>query len=146
MSVSLRTLCLSIVTLLVCATPSLAHTRSQSSSHWQVQGDTLQGRVQADALDVTRLYVLGGEAALEETFRAHVAESFVVATSDGVCAAGEPKLAPAAPGRVAVTLSFDCPGGALRGGAVDLKSTLFLQVAATHLHFVSVTRADGAEA
>ncbi len=142
-----RALCLAVVLTVASAAPSQAHTRSQSSSHWRVEGDALYVRVQADALDVTRLYALGGQAGLEETFRAHAGESFSVSTKGGACTLREaPMIAPAAPGRVAVTLRFDCPTGSLARGVVDLGSTLFLHVASTHLHFVSVTRSDGAEA
>ncbi len=142
-----RALWLAVTLMLACAPSSQAHTRSQSSSHWRVEGDALIGRVQADALDVTRLYALGGDASLEETFRAHAGESFAASTQAGPCLPREaPRVAPAAAGRVAALLRFDCPPGALDHGAVDLKSTLFLSVAATHLHFVSVTRVDGAEA
>ena len=147
MTSTLRALWLAVLLGLACAPPASAHTRSQSSSHWRVEGDVLLGRVQADALDVTRLYALGGDAPLEETFRAHAAESFTVSTAAGACRLHDaPALAPSASGRVAVTLRFDCPHGALDHGAFNLKSMLFLSVAASHLHFVSVTRADGAEA
>lgn len=143
----IRLLCLALLIVAGAAVPAFAHTRSQSASHWRVEGDALQGRVQADALDVTRLYALGGEAPMEETFRAHVGESFAVATPAGPCAIhGQPQSTPAATGRLAVTIRFDCPAGSLRAGAVRLRSTLFLRVASTHLHFASISRADGAEA
>ena len=143
----IRVLCLVVALIWAMAVPAFAHTRSQSASHWRVEGDVLAGRVQADALDVTRLYALGGEAGLEETFRAHVGESFAASTRAGPCTLhAAPEIAPAAPARLAVTLRFDCPRGSLDGGAVTLRSTLFLNVASSHLHFVSVTRADGADA
>ena len=143
----IRVLCLLLLVTFAAAAPATAHTRSQSASHWRVEGDTLRGRVQADALDVTRLYALGGDASMEETFRVHVGQSFAVSTRRGPCALhGDPQSAPAASGRMAVTIRFDCPRGSLADRAVRLRSTLFLRVASTHLHFVSVTRADGAEA
>lgn len=141
----IRALALLVAWVAVTA-PAHAHTRSQSMSHWIVEGDVLVGRVEADALDATRLYALGGQRSLEETFRRHAEGSFSATTDAGDCTRAAPAADSAAtPGRVAITLRFACPAGALADG-VNLRSTLFLHVAATHLHFVSIAGADGAEA
>ena len=140
----IRTL-LVLVLWLTASAPAQAHTRSQSMSHWTVEGDALVGRIEADALDATRLYALGGQRSLEDTFRAHVQQSFFATTDLGDCARGAAALSASTPGRLAVALRFDCPAGALAGG-VELRSTLFLHVASTHLHFASITGAAGGEA
>lgn len=128
------------------AGPAQAHTRSQSVSHWQVEGDVLVGRVEADALDVTRLYALGGDRSLEETFQEHVDRSFAATTDAGQCVReGQPASGAATAGRVAVTLRFACPHSSL-AGRVELHSTLFLSVASTHLHFATMSGPNGAEA
>lgn len=130
------------VLVLIAAGTAHAHTRSQSMSHWRVEGDALIGRVEADALDVTRLYALGGDAAMEEIFRRHAGGSFTAATEAGDCTqVGEAAVAAASAGRVAAIVRFTCPAGALAGG-VTLRSTLFLAVAATHLHFATLTGAN----
>jgi hypothetical protein len=135
----------SFLLLLALAGPATAHTRSQSISHWRIEGDTLSGRIEADAVDVTRLYALGGDAPLEATFLDY-APRRIAAAAGGECAPqGEPALTPAASGRVAVRLAFRCAPGALSKG-VSLRSTLFLDVAATHLHFATLTGPDGAAA
>lgn len=145
----MRPFLLGILTLLAVAAgqPAFAHTRSQSMSHWTVAGDVLTGRIEADALDVTRLYALGGEAPLEETFRREAEGAFSVSAAGGACPRVEPAaLTAAAAGRVAALVRFRCAPGALGRGQVDIRSSLFLNVAATHLHFAAVTGADGAEA
>jgi hypothetical protein len=135
-----------LLLLFIAAVPAQAHTRSQSMSHWRVEGDTLVARVEADALDVTRLYALGSDRTLEETFRLHATQSFEVATSLGPCAQdGEPVFSAATPGRIAVALRFVCPPSALAKG-VELRTSLFLDVAASHLHFATVSGPAGAEA
>ncbi|MDX2234228.1 MAG: HupE/UreJ family protein [Hyphomonadaceae bacterium] len=121
-----------------------AHTRSQSMSHWRVDAGAVSGRVEADAVDVTRLYALGVDTSLQETFERHAATAFSFSTDGGDCRRiGAPAPAPASAGRIAVRLRFECPdNGAAQ--QVTIGSTLFLDVAATHLHFASVTAPDGA--
>jgi hypothetical protein len=132
-----------VVLVLFAAGPAHAHTRSQSMSHWRVEGDALVGRVEADALDVTRLYALGGDAAMAETFARHAGASFTVGTEAGPCAMhGAAAPTPAGQGRLAVQMRFDCPAGALTHD-VSLRSTLFFAVAPTHLHFTAVNGPHG---
>lgn len=129
------------------ATPALAHTRSQSASHWTIEGDTLRGRVEADALDATRLYALGDEdEPLSEKFRRHVGDAFSARTQSGSCAVSKEATETAAPvGRVAAEIVFRCPAHGLSEGRVDISSQLFLDVAPSHLHFASVSDGAGAE-
>ena len=132
---------------LVVAAPAFAHTRSQSSSHWRVEGDLVKGRVEAEALDVTRLYAPGGEAPMAEQFRRHVAGAFDIVVAEEACVAeGEARIAPASSGRVAAEAAFRCKAGALSGGVVSLTSRLFVDVAPSHLHFTSVSDGQGGEA
>ena len=135
---------LAFLIALGCATPAFAHTRSQSASHWRIEGDTLRGRVEADALDATRLYALDGEEEpLSEKFRRHAGGAFAVRTESGACArSGEALETPAPVGRVAAEIVFRCPAHGLSSGSVDLSSHLFLAVAPSHLHFASIS--DGA--
>jgi HupE / UreJ protein len=138
---------LALLVALTCAAPAWAHTRSQSASHWTIEGDTLRGRIGADALDATRLYALGDEEEpLSEKFRRHAGGAFTVKAQRGACVlTGEALETPAPVGRVAAEIVFRCPAHALSGGRVDLSSRLFLDVAPSHLHFASVSDGAGAE-
>lgn len=138
---------LAFLLLLTGAVPASAHTRSQSSSHWRIDGDTISGRVEADALDATRLYAFGGDAPLSETFRRHVGDAFSVDVEGATCAEqGESTSITAPAGRVAAAVVFECPAGALAKGRVSITSQLFLDVAPSHLHFASVSDPTNAEA
>ncbi|MDZ4775156.1 MAG: HupE/UreJ family protein [Alphaproteobacteria bacterium] len=132
---------------LVVAAPAFAHTRSQSSSHWRIEGDVVRGRVEADALDVTRLYALGGEAPMVEQFRRHVEGAFDLAAGAETCAPeGQARTEPAPVGRVAAEAAFRCKPGALAAGVVSLNSRLFVDVAPSHLHFASISDGKGGAA
>lgn len=116
-----------------------AHARSQSQSSWRIDGDTIEAVVEAEAVDVTRLYALGGDEALADRFASEAAEAFAVSAD------GEPCLLTAPPrqslrgsGRVTAALRFDCPPGALSRGPITIRSALFLRVAPSHLHFVTL--------
>ncbi|KAF0178441.1 MAG: HupE/UreJ family protein [Hyphomonadaceae bacterium] len=130
-----------------CATPAVAHTRSQSASHWRIEGDILRGRVEADALDATRLYALGDEdEPLSEKFRRHAGGAFTVKTAAGACVSSGDARATSAPvGRVAVEIVFRCPAHGLSDGRLDFSSRLFLDVAASHLHFANFSDGAGGE-
>lgn len=121
-----------------------AHTRSQSLSRWDVNGDMLDVRVEADALDVTRLYALGGEAPLDQTLVQEVARGFTVNAGGERCTSeGQPQAALSPSGRVIATWRFNCPRGAIARGPVEIESRLFLSVAASHLHFAALRDGEG---
>lgn len=124
--------------------PAQAHTRSQSLSHWSIEGDRLDVRVDADAIDVTRLYALGGEGDLPTTMAQEAAQAFDVSAGGQACAPqGDPVSALTPTGRVVTQLQFACPAGALAAGEIEITSRLFLSVAPSHLHFVAVRDAEG---
>jgi hypothetical protein len=124
--------------------PAAAHTRSQSQSSWTIEGDTISARVEAEAVDVTRLYALGGEAPLAETFAAEVQQAFAVRAGGAACEqATEPVIATSSgAGRYTARISFACAEGALAREPVDIESQLFLRVAPSHLHFAAVRDAQ----
>jgi hypothetical protein len=129
------------------APPAAAHTRSQSHSAWRADGDVIEARVQASAFDVTRLYALGGEAPLAEAFAQEASGAFTVAAAGEQCVReGDASASIVGNGRIASTLRFACPAGALARDEVEIESRLFLRVAPSHLHFVSVVDAEGRSA
>lgn len=128
-------------------THAAAHTRSQSQSRWSIDRDVVHTRVEADAVEVTRLYALGGTASLQQTFTAEAARAFQVSADNQACAArGQPRAFAPTPARIAVSLDFHCPVGALARGPIAIESALFLAVAPSHLHFVALSDAAGAQA
>jgi hypothetical protein len=133
--------------LLALATPAHAHTRSQSQSSWTIDGDAIVVRVEADAVDVTRLYALGGEAPLAQTFAAEAEDAFDVRAGDQDCIRdGEVQTSVAGAGRLIAQLHFECPAGALARAPVEIGTRLFLSVAPSHLHFVSLRDERGGAA
>lgn len=140
----MRLILFALLLLVWPAADAAAHTRSQSQSRWIVEGDALAVSVEADALDVTRLYAMGGEAALTDMLAQEAASAFTVrANGQGCERVGAPTARLLDRGRVVALLRFVCPQGALAHGTVDIESGLFLNVAASHLHFVSFRDADG---
>ncbi len=124
--------------------PAHAHTRSQSQSSWRIDGDTIEARVEADAVDVTRLYALGSEVPIAALFADEVSDGFTFSANGQACApAGPAREGSGGPGRAVAVLRFTCPAGALARGPIAIESRLFLRVAPSHLHFVALRDSDG---
>jgi hypothetical protein len=121
-----------------------AHTRSQSQSRWTIDGEHIALHVEADAIDVTRLYAFGSEASLDTVFAEEVADAFVVHAGGEACTAnGAPHASVAPAGRVIADWSFTCP---VEARTIEIESRLFLRVAPSHLHFVALRDAEGRSA
>lgn len=121
-----------------------AHTRSQSQSSWVIEGDTVTGRVEVEAIDVTRLYALGGEAPLADLFAAEARDAFSVRAAGAACdRTNEPAPIASGVGRYSAIVRFTCPAGALARGPIELESRLFLRVAPSHLHFAAMRDSEG---
>jgi hypothetical protein len=124
-----------------------AHVRSQSQSRWTIEGDRVSVHVEADAVDVTRLYVFGSDAPLDAVFAQEVAQAFQVSAGGENCSAnGVPRASIASGGRVIADWSFTCGAHALAAGPIEIESRLFLSVASSHLHFLALRDADGRSA
>jgi hypothetical protein len=140
-------LLLALIAFACFAAEARAHTRSQSQSSWSIEGERVSVHVEADALDVTRLYALGGDASLDAMFAEEVARAFRLNAGGAACAVdGDPRASLAPGGRVIADWSFICPAGSLPANAVEIESRLFLRVAPSHLHFVALRAADGRSA
>lgn len=141
----IRAFLCALAALLLMAGSAQAHTRSQSRSNWVVSGDVIEASIEADALDVTRLYALGGEAPLDAVFAREVGGAFSVSAAGGACAAqGAPVAAIEPGGRIVARLRFTCPAGALARGPIEIESQLFLAVAPSHLHFLALNAGEAA--
>ncbi len=129
------------------AQPASAHTRSQSQSRWGIDGDALVVSVEAEALDVTRLYALGGDAPMDHVFADEVARAFSVHAAGHPCAAqGQPSARILPAGKVVANWRFECRQGALARGPIRIESRLFLDVAPSHLHFLALSGPAGESA
>jgi hypothetical protein len=140
----IRALAVVIAVGLLAAAPAGAHTRSQSRSSWSVSGDELDARIEADSVDVTRLYALGGTEPMEALFAAEVSRTIHVAAGGAACVgASAPRASLTPGGRMIVLWRVTCTPDALARGPVEIESRLFLSVAPTHLHFLSLSDANG---
>ncbi|MDX2276281.1 MAG: HupE/UreJ family protein [Hyphomonadaceae bacterium] len=127
-----------VLMLLVAAAPAHAHTRSQSRSSWTITGDQISARIEAESVDVTRLYALGGEEAMDAMFAQEVARTLHVSAAGEACTpAGAPAATLEPRGLVVARWTLNCPAGGLARGPLRIESALFLQVAPSHLHFLS---------
>jgi hypothetical protein len=141
-----KQIALAFLLMLACAPAAHAHTRSQSQSRWSIDGDAIHVRVEADAVEATRLYALGGEEStpLTDMMAHEVSESFSVAAAGRGCEAqGAPRTAVTPGGRIVTAWRFACAPGALARGPVVIESRLFLRVAPSHLHFLALRDAEG---
>ncbi len=141
------TLLAAFLAIIALAAPAYAHTRSQSQSAWRIDADAIEARVEADAVDVTRLYALGGEAPLGTMFASEVGDAFTVAANGQPCTLpGAAREIPGVSGRVIAVLRFACPAEALAHGPVTIEGRLFLRVAPSHLHFLTIQDGQGRSA
>ena len=132
---------------LAMAAPASAHTRSQSASHWTIRGDALDVRVEAAALDVTRLYADGAQASLNDTFANEVGANLIASAASRACTpVGAPRAQTGGEGRVNATWRFSCSPGALARGPITIESRMFHDVAPSHLHFASLEGVGAARA
>lgn len=133
-----------VLALFALSTVAHAHTRSQSLSHWSIDGDALDVRVEASAVDVTRLYALGGDASLPATFAEEVARGLSVKVNGQECAPiDEPAVVVTQSARLVARWRFECAEGSLADRGVQIESGLFLDVAPSHLHFVALHDGEG---
>jgi hypothetical protein len=140
----MRVLLAALLAFVCFAENAQAHTRSQSQSRWTTEGEHISVHVEADAVDVTRLYAFGSDDPLDTVFAGEVADGFTVRAGGETCTAdGAPRASLAPAGRVIADWSFTCSAEA---NAVEIESRLFLRVAPSHLHFVALRDAQGRSA
>lgn len=124
--------------LLALAFPAAAHTRSESFSTWRIDGSSLTGRFQVDAVRATQLIATPDEAdALGDVLARHLGETVSLAQRGGICAARAPQPLAAEPGRLRVELRFDCPS-ALLADAATLRIAAFRAVSPDHVHYAVI--------
>ncbi len=129
--------------LLMSASPAAAHTRSQSYSSWSIDGADAIFMFEVDALRVTQLSSLYGEAGdINELLSKHLRETINVRQGQTACTLGG--LTSYSEGRatIRVTGRFSCPSPIAKAPA-DVAITAFEAVSPTHIH-IARTEFEGA--
>ena len=129
----------------VLALPAIAaaHTRSQSYSSWQVQGDALQAVFQVDARRVTQLDEAATWDSLPSLLARHLAGTVQVEQSGRPCVAAAPRPLAAARGDLRIELDWTCPRP-LADAPATVVVDAFFDVSPSHVHYARVAAEDGA--
>lgn len=133
-----------VLALLALCAPALAqaHARGSSYSDWTLTADGAEVRARVSQLDLTRLQLdVAAHPADVETATAMLRRSLQLRTPQGACRPGDVSAQLTLDGWVEARWSVRC---AERVGERAIRTTLFRDVAPSHLHFVHVREASGA--
>jgi len=143
------TLCrrLCALALLVCvAAPAAAHDRSVSYSSWEVGPAGVEARpvrvtVRVSELELSRVpWPADDSADTERTVGSYLHHHLEMRAGDAVCETDHrPRRVQADVGRAAFEWHLQCPAR----GALEIRSSLLLDVAPSHLHFARLRVAGG---
>ena len=123
---------------LILAFPAAAHTRSESFSTWRIDGGSLVGRLQVDAVRATQLITAPDEASrLPAVLARHLSETVSLAQAGRACSSRLPQPLVAETGRLRVELRFDCPA-ALATAPATLRIAAFRDVSPDHVHYAVI--------
>ncbi len=116
-----------------------AHQRSQSFSSWQVEGADVRAVWTVLALEATRLGPPSGSLDdLSARLADHLGASVAVRRGGELCTAeAPPRPLRSRPGHLRVEARFRCAAG----GALEVESHAFVDVAPSHVHFARVASA-----
>ncbi len=116
--------------------PAAAHDRSISYSAWRIEGRTAQVTVRLSRLDLSRFpwsVAVGPE--LERLIASYLTKHLHLLAGNAVCGVTNgPRPLAAPPGRVVYEWRLACP----EADPLSIRSSLFLDVAPSHLHFARV--------
>lgn len=123
-----------------------AHDRSQSFSHWQVDGSSLRGEFTIDARRATLLLAdaVDPNLALPRLLPLHLHDTVSLQQGPTPCILATPRPLPASPGWLRTALHFECPA-ALSEQAARLQIDALFRYAATHLHLLRITASGTAD-
>ncbi len=130
-----------VLALLICifiAPPSDAHSRSQSFSHWHIEGQAVDFDFAVDARRVTQIAQLYEQTYdLSELLEQHLRETVFVLQGSAHCELKS--LESLGSGRSVITVSgrFSCPGKIAENDA-RASVTAFQAVSPTHIHIARV--------
>lgn len=126
--------------LLLISVPASAHDRSTSYSSWDIRGRSAQVTVHIAQLELSRFpWMSSAGADLDRMLGAYFAEQLQLFAGAAPCVVTDaPRALDAPDGRAVYEWRLACPDGA----PLQIRSTLMLDVAPSHLHFARVAR-DG---
>jgi len=126
---------------ILCSLPAVAHDRTTSYSSWEVRGRRAQITARMSALDVSRLpWAASAGRDLDGALGSYVTQHLELFSGDSPCAVDDgPRRLKTAPDRVVYEWAATCSAT----GDLRIQSGLFLDVAASHLHFARLTRDGG---
>ena len=118
--------------------PAFAHDRSTSYSAWDIHGRDVHVVARVTELDLS-YFPWAAEAAsgYDQLAGQYLSTHLQMFTGDNPCPLhSRPQRLAAPPGRAAFEWTLQCPPE----GALEIRTSLFLDVAPTHLHFARVSR------
>lgn len=119
--------------------PAAAHDQTISYSTWRLAGRRADVTVRLSRLDVSRFPWAADAADADQRLATYLTEHLVLRAGGDRCAVvvDGPRPAEAAPERIAFTWTVQCPDA----GALQINSTVLLEVAPSHLHFARLLAA-----
>ncbi len=128
--------------LLLCVLGDVAgaHTRSETQSSWQVQGQQLRARFIVPETEARRLSPDGATSPSDSALGHYLSEHVTARAAGAACVpTGEAYKLAAAPGYRRFEMRFDCPGSK----GIELHVTAFFDLVRTHSHFARVEDSAG---
>ncbi len=124
------------------AWPVAAHTRSQSYSQWEVEGQQVDVRFKIPAREVTRMQIRRSDS-LEDLLVTYLITKISVRRGEEACEPIElPRILRSDPGELRVAMTFSCTESG-SGAAIELRNEAFFELVPSHLHFARVRLMDG---
>ena len=117
-----------------------AHSRSQSASDWEINGNRLNVVFSIDSRRATLLYGLAemDGVSLAEALSLHLVNNMYVELQGAVCTLdGPPQALNSSEGYERQGFSFQCPDD-VEGTLVTITMDTFFEVSSTHLHIIRV--------
>ncbi len=120
--------------------PAFAHTRSETHSAWQIQGNTVHLQFTVPDLESKRI-TPDGEMPSVEQLGSYVAEHVGAASGDQACKTTEgPRPVASAPGYRRYEFAFECPNA----DEIKVHSSAFFELVESHTNFAQIQTDQGA--
>ncbi|MDF2372238.1 MAG: HupE/UreJ family protein [Rhizobiaceae bacterium] len=140
---TIRHLILAVFCLFISGLPAESHTRSQSSSIWNVDGSQVTMTFFVDTYRATLLAAFGWDALSPEQMLArHLPETITVQQAGIACPIIDTQTGPGVKGTLRSEAIFQCPSDAIEVPA-DIEIGAFFALSATHQHIFQARLKDG---
>jgi hypothetical protein len=124
--------------MLMSASTTQAHSRSESFSNWRIHGDVVTGVVTVSTAEVVPLLVPGKNGSLSEVIVEHLRDSTTVSSESGSCELIESISLDAARGFERVELRFACA----EPGPSSIRYRALFDITPSHVHYVRLFEDD----